>query len=237
MLFSTALRLAAIECLCPTAAIAGQAAFPTLAGGTVFDSKRPEIGDLDKSKKYTPVVSIYSGEATSILRGEAAASNDRAATATLEFVAELAEAVPAEGGETYAEAMVTTDQDARVVLDALVAQIRRTLEYAPAGALFRKMRIGSPVKITCEPHVVPELDLRFCRTFVTMEFSVPDDVYADAAGLPEPAATLLASLPAGSYSKARLTALAAAFDQIDRDALTEIRLDPGAGPTAGTTLE
>jgi hypothetical protein len=125
--------------------------------------------------------------------------------------------------------MVTTDQDARVVLDALVAQIRRTLEYAPAGALFRKMRIGSPVKITCEPHVVPELDLRFCRTFVTMEFSVPDDVYADAAGLPEPAATLLASLPAGSYSKARLTALAAAFDQIDRDALTEIRLDPARG--------
>jgi hypothetical protein len=97
MLFSTALRLAAIECLCPTAAIAGQAAFPTLAGGTVFDSKRPEIGDLDKSKKYTPVVSIYSGEATSILRGEAAASNDRAATATLEFVAELAEAVPGRG--------------------------------------------------------------------------------------------------------------------------------------------
>lgn len=237
MLYSTALRLAAIECLCPTAAIAGTVSYPTLAGIGVLDSKRPEIGDLEKSKKYTPVISIYSGEATSTLRGDAAASNDRAATAILEFVAELAEAVPAEGGEAYAEAMVTTDQDARVVLDALVAQIRRTLEYAPAGSLFRKMRIGSPVKISCEPHVVPELDLRFCRTFVTMEFNAPDDVYSDAAGLPEPAATLLASLPDGSYSKARLTALADAFAAIVRADLTEITVDPGAGPVAGTTLE
>jgi hypothetical protein len=152
-------------------------------------------------------------------------------------VAELAEAVKAEGGDAYAEAIVTTDPEALMVLDAFVAQIRRTLEYAPAGSLFRKMRIGSPVRISCEPHVVPELDLRFCRTFVTMEFNAPDDVYSDAAGLPEPAATLLASLPDGSYSKARLTALANAFAAIVRTDLTEITVDPGAGPVAGTTLE
>jgi len=237
MLFSTALRMAAIECLCPTAAIAAGTGFPTLAGSAVLDSQRPEMGDLDRSRKYTPVISIYSGEATSMLRGDLAASNDRAATATLEFVAELAEAVQADGGEVYAEAIVTSDQDARIVLDALVAQIRRTLEYSPAGVLFRMMRIGSPVKITSEPHIVPELDLRFCRTFVTMEFNMPDDVYSDTAGLPAPAATLLASLPDGSYSKARLSALSAAFDAISRDNLTEITLDPGAGPTAGTTLE
>lgn len=237
MLFSSAMRLAAIESLCPTSAIAGDTAAPTLAGLNVLDSRRPEIGDLDLSKKYTPVISVYSGEATSTLRGEAAASNDRSATATLEFVAELAEAVDAEEGDAYAEAIVNSDQDARIVLDALVAQIRRTLEFAPAGILFRKLRIGSPIKITCEPHVVPELDLRFSRTFLTMEFIAPDDVYSDDAGLPEPAATLLANLPAGSYSKARLTALADAFAEITRTDLTEITVDPGEGPTAGTALE
>jgi hypothetical protein len=251
MLFSTALRLAAIECLCPTAVIAGDATAPTLAGIHVLDSRRPEIGDLDPSKKYTPVVSIFSGEATSTLRGEAAASNDRSATAVLEFVVELAEAIEAEEGDAYAEAIVNSDQDARIVLDALIAQIRRALEYGPAGSLFRKMRIGSPVKISCEPHVVPELDLRFCRTFVTMEFNAPDDVYSDADGLPEPAATLLASLPDGSYAKARLTALANAFAAIVRTDLTEITIatdpdfepdpeaapDPYAGVTAGVTLE
>lgn len=237
MLFSTALRLAAIECLCPTSAIAGTTPAPTLAGLNVFDSKRPAIGDLDLSKPYTPAISIYSGEATSTLRGEAAASNDRAAMATLEFVAELAEAVEGIDGGATTDAIATTDPEALIVLDALVAQIRRTLEYAPAGALFRKMRIGSPVEISCEPHAVPELDLRFCRIFMTMKFRAPDDVYADAAGLPEPAATLLANLPDGSYSKARLTALASAFTLIERTQLTEIRLDPGAGPVAGTTLE
>jgi hypothetical protein len=113
------------------------------------------------------------------------------------------------------------------------------------------MRIGSPIEISCEPHAVPELDLRFCRIFMTMTFHAPDDVYADAAGLPEPAATLLANLPNGSYAKARLTALEAAFTQITRTDLTEITMstdpdfepdpeaepDPYAGVTAVITLE
>lgn len=251
MLFSTALRLAAIECLAPTAALAGGPAFPTLAGPNVLDSKRPEIGNLDLSRKFTPVISVYSGEAVSTLRGAAAASHDREATAILEFVAELAEAVRPTEGDAYAEAIVTGDPEARIVLDALVSQIRRTLEYGPGGAFFRKMRLGSPTRVVCEPQYVAELDLRVCRTFLTMEFVARDDAYVDAAGLPEPAATLLAALPEDSYAKARLAALAAAFTAITRPALTEITIatdptfepdpeaepDPYAGVVAGVTLE
>lgn len=52
MLSAAAMRLAAIEVLCPTASITADAGFPTLAGRTVLDSRAVAIDDIDRTLRY-----------------------------------------------------------------------------------------------------------------------------------------------------------------------------------------
>lgn len=233
MLSAEAMRLAAIEVCCPTAARISGAGFPTLAGITVVDSRAVAVQDLDQDRDYTPALAFYTRSSDSVSRGPAASQWDRAATAVLEVVAELA-VVARDTQGAYADALAADDPDARLVLSALVAQVRWLLEVSEAGHLFRRLVI-SVDRVEEETFGVSDLGLRWQRVTMRFHCSLQDDQFGDAPGLPEPTASLLQSLPAKSYAKAKLQALASHFVGQTRTPLELVTLGGpgGAGPHAG----
>lgn len=209
MLFETAVRLALIEALAPTAAIANGSGYPTLAGKRVLDSRQVALTDLDGDGE-TPVIGVYSAEAESVRRGDASGVTDRAATAGIELVVELAVRAN-QGDAAFADARPSNDAEGEMLLSAIVAQIRRTIETGPEGAVFRKVTKGAVISFSSMPHVLPEIGVRLARRFVSIDVEVRDDQHDPSGGLPEPLATLDSVLPEGSYAKARLADLAAKF--------------------------
>lgn len=233
MLAAEAMRLAAIEVCCPTAAILSGAGYPTLAGLAVADSRAVAVQDLDPKRPYTPVLAFYTRSSDSVSRGPAASQWDRAATAVLEVVAELAVIARDTQGD-YADALAADDPDARLVLSALVAQVRWLLEYSEAGYLFRRF-VVSIDRVEEETFGVSDLGLRWQRVTIRFHCSLQDDQFGDASGLPEPTASLLRNLPEQSYAKAKLQTLAAHFAGQTRTPLEMVTLgEPGGTqPHAG----
>ncbi|MBV6650479.1 hypothetical protein [Hoeflea sp. EC-HK425] len=237
-LTAEAVRLAAMEVLLPTGATD---AFPTLARAMVFDSRQASVADIDNLASgdlpYTPVLALYTEDSTVEARGAAADVRDNYCQMTLEIVGELAVIARDEDiGATYVDAVAGSDPEARLVLSAMMAQVRKELLYSERGRLFRRIATHCD-KIEQESHTVPELGLRFQREFMRMTLTIADDELSDEAGLTGRIKTLYDALPAGSYAKAKLTVLATHLAGETRTNLTELTVDPSAGPAAGATLE
>lgn len=232
MFSAEAMRLAAIEVVTPYAALQAGAGFPTLAGKRAYDSRAAAIGDLDEALAYTPVLSFYTASSRLQQRGDAADFDDGQCEAVLEIVAELAVAAQDEDGSPFADAMADGDPDARLVLAALVSQVVFLLTESQAGTLFRELVLGIR-RIEEEPFALPNLGLRWQRTTIRMTCGLPQDRFdIDAGGLPEPVRSLMGRLPAGSYARARLAALAAHFAADPRPPLDGVAIydDPDADP-------
>ncbi|MFK0330702.1 hypothetical protein ACIQUB_06220 [Rhizobium sp. NPDC090275] len=235
MLSAEALRLAAIEVLCPTAAAEAGGGFPTLAGSRVFDSRAASLEDLDRTSGYTPVLALYTPESGVSLRGPLASVDDVVADAMLDIVAELAVASRDDQGE-FADAMAETDPEARLVLAALCSQVRYLLERSQSGGIWRYL-VNHIIKIEAQTFAVPNLGLRWQR--VTMRFHCEirdDDFGGETDGLPEPIATVFSALPDNSYAKAKLASLGAHFSRDARVPLQGIDGDFGA-PTPGFKVD
>ncbi|QRM55144.1 hypothetical protein [Sinorhizobium sp. BG8] len=230
MLAAEAVRLAAIEVLCPTQAIIDQSGFPTLAGERVYDSRAVPLQDLDAGQPYTPVLALYTAESGSRLRSAISDASDRDADAVIDIVAELAVGMQDEGGQ-FADAMAEEDPDARLVLAALTAQVRYLLEHAPSGSLFRRV-VHSVSAIEIKTFSAPELGMRWQRQTIRLHCDIRDDDFDVPDGeLPEPCRTLLSGLPAQSYARAKLAALAAHFAQQAVPALKSTKLTTAPGVT------
>lgn len=225
MLSADAMRLAAIEVLTPYAALVAGTGFPTLAGKNVFDSRAAALGELDGEKAYTPVLAIYTGSAKATLRGDAAEIDDAESEAVLEIVAELAVAA-VQDGEEFADAMASEDPEARMVLSALTSQVIFHLCHSEAGYLFRRF-ILNVRRIEVEPHALPQLGLRWQRNTIRIVCGLLGETYDIAAGgLPEPVRSLAALLPANSYARTKLNALAAHFPADPRPPLEMVTIGP-----------
>lgn len=232
MLSAEAARLAALEVLCPMAAIGGSTPYPTLAADKIFDSRLVGIDDLDREAKFTPCLALFIAEANSTLRGDIAAFDDGDAQCTLEIIAELAVASTDEEGAPFADAMPADDWDARLVLAALCGQVRRLLLHDERGYLFRRF-VRRVVRWEEETFAIPQLGARWHRVTMRLTLSVPDDEFVDAAGMPEPLKTLAGLLPAGSPAAAKLAVLAAHFGAVVRTPLDGVDF---ADPDIGTGL-
>lgn len=226
MLSAEAARLAALEVLCPKAALDGDVPYPTLACDKVFDSRSVGIDDLDCDAKYTPCLALFTSDASVSPRGEIAAYDDTEARSTLEVIAELAVASSDEGGEPFADAMPADDWDARLVLAALCGQVRRLLQHDERGRLFRRF-IRRVISVTEETFAIPQLGARWHRVTMRFDLSLPDDEFVDEAGLPEPLRTLAALLPDGSPAALRLAALSSHFSAQTRTPLIGISATVG----------
>lgn len=235
MLAGEAARLAAIEILKPTSATTN-AACPTLAGVYVFDSRAASIADYDEGMIYRPTIAVYTRETTTDRRADG--YGDNGAVIVLEFVCELSQVVDDEenGGPAMTAPMAATDASARLVLAALVAQVRRLLEFGESGSLFRKA-IKTVDQISEEPMVIPDFGIDLLRVTLRVRCAVQDDVFTEAAGLPQPLAKLRDALPADSYALAKLDELAAAFAGIVRTPLASVVLyDPDDPPPDGVAI-
>lgn len=232
MLAAEAMRLAAIEVLCPTASIGADGPWPTLARHRVYDSAPILPSAVAARDPYTPYLSLYSEDARVERRGESAPVAPGTARAVLAVVAELG-VIEQQDGETFVAPMGEGDAGARLVLGALCAQVRKALTHGEAGALFRTLAVVEDLRL--EALSLPQFDIRLMRTTMRFTCLIRDDHFTDAAGLPEPLAGLAARLPAGSYAKGKLAALAAAFAATERTALDAIRFATGeAGTPAGS---
>lgn len=231
MLAAEAMRLAAVEILCPTAATRGAIPYPTLAGPRVYDSRAVALEDLDGNAAFTPVMALYTTESGVSLRGSMAAADDTEADAVLDIVVELAVSSDDDQG-SFADAMIEDDPKARLTLAALCAQTRWLLERSQNGGLWRTI-VKRIIKTELQPYGVPQLGLRWQRMTIRMHCEIRDDDFDMAdGGLPEPIRSLYGKLPADSYAKGQLAELATKFAPELLPALREVRVS-AAGTTSG----
>jgi len=210
MLAAEALRLAGIEVLRPTAAVEAGTGFPTIAGVNVLDSREVAIEDIDTSRPYTPVLSLYTAESGVSLRGPMAAADDTEADAVIDIVAELA-VVDRVDDNDFSAVMAATDPEARLVLAALCSQVRYLLEFSQPGILWR-MISARTIKLEEQTFAVADLGIRLQRVTMRYHCQIRDDDFdMEDGGLPQPIRRLYEALPEQSYAKAKLGALAAYF--------------------------
>ena len=223
MLAAEAVRLMTVELLRPTG-IPAEGNFPTLAGPRVYDSRGATLTELDQERDYTPVLAVYTHESAVEASGPASGFSDTEASIVLHVVAELAVSTSdGVGSSPFVDAMADTDAEARLVLAALVAQVRRVLQFSAAGAGWRRL-VKQVLQVEEKTHAIPEFGLRFQRIFCTFKLAVCDDDFdMSRSGLPEPLGSVAAELPEGSYAKAKLTELASYFAAENPDQLRTVR--------------
>lgn len=231
MLMATAARLAAIEALRPTAGASG-GIWPTLAESRVFDSRYAKIDDLDEQASYTPVIAVFTEASDVAARAPNGDYDDTEVRTLLQFVAELG-VKAREDDEDFVDALAFTPEngpEASIKLSALVAQIRYALEAAPGGALFRSV-VKNIEKIESRLYAVPEFGLRFHRVTVSMTCAIPDDTFdPETGGLPPAFEAFRLKMPANSYPRQALDALAALVQPVALDPLAAVSLTDAAYP-------
>lgn len=235
MLAAEAVRLVAMEILCPTAAQEAGTGFPTKAGARVFDSRAPSLSEIDREAEYTPVIALYTRRSSMGLRGQMTDVRDTETLTVLDIVAELAvvatDPSPPQGVEPdYVDAMADGDAVARLVLAALAGQIRLLLTESTYGSSWRRL-VREVKSISVETFGIPEFGLRFQRMMLSFELSIAEDRFdLENGGLPEPLRSVYEALPARSYAKSKLGELAAFFTAEPPDALNTIT---GTGSLSG----
>ena len=228
-LSAEAFRLAAMEALCPTAARIAGSGFPTVAGGNVYDSRQIRIDELNE-KAWTPTLALYTPDSDASQRGALSGQDDMEATASLEIVGELAVAMRDNEGDFADAAVASGDPQARLILAALMAQVRYRLFLDPVGRALIKKIVLNVRKMDVKTFGIPELGLRYHRQTMRIDALVRDDDFAAADGiLPQPLAALAAALPEQSYAKGKLNELAAFFTSTETVPLTSIHIST-AGP-------
>lgn len=229
MLAGLALRLAAVEALCPTGALLGEvgAVFPTIAGARVADSRMLPRDDRDPVTAL-PFIAVYVEEVQGRHDGEAAPTLPFLGTFALvvEMEVRVQDAAPDGAGGGLDEIVPETDPAAEAMLDLMGAQVIFALEVdtRPGGELFRKLR-QEVRSVETLPMRVADLGIRLARRTLRITVGMYGDDWSGfvAGGLPEPLATLAAGLPAESYGAAIIaTVRAALLDPADLDVLTSI---------------
>ncbi len=210
MLSAEAMRLAAIEVLCPTASKSLDVGWPTLARHRVYDSAEILPDDIDDQSPYTPCLSLYTDEIRVERRGDTSPSSEGFPVAVLVVIAELAVASEGEDGEPHIMPLVENDAQARLVLGALCAQVRQALSSSEAGDLFRRI-VSSIEDLRIEPYSLPQFDIRWMRNTMRFTCKIREDTFREDGGMPEPLRSLFLRLPEASYAKARLAELDAIF--------------------------
>lgn len=209
MLTAEAARLAAIEILCPTASIQQGSGFPTLAGINVLDSREIKINELEQDKPYTPVLALFTTGAGQQNRGDIAAGIEFDTTCTLEVVGELAVSTGDEedpNAAPVADALAGDDPEARLVLAAMMSQVKFLLEEALESRFFRRF-IRSILQVEEEWFAVPQLGLRWQRVTHRYTLAIGDDHFDFETGKPKALADLISELPEQSYAREKLQQL------------------------------
>lgn len=135
MLVRTFLRLCALEALRPSALLAADGPWPTLAGRSVFDSRIDPIDDLAAGERR-PIVAVYTDETN---LDKIAQHGPALYKSTVDLVFELSVVAKEREGDDYVAGVAFTDAELDADLDLFEEQIFFALHYGATGALFRKL--------------------------------------------------------------------------------------------------
>lgn len=192
-----ALRLAAVEALCPAAALAGEpgATFPTLAGPLVYDSYA-DIQPKLPTSGHVPIIAVFTEDASGERQGgkrSADGASPFVQETNLVFEVEVDIVRKDDNGEPEL-GLAATDPEAEAMLDLMGSQILRTLHLSP---IFRKVIVS--IDGWQATGLRESLGIRLARMQLRVMVSHFADDWRDAAPLPAPLSTVAAMLPAGSY--------------------------------------
>jgi hypothetical protein len=188
-----ALRLAALEALCPQTAIEANTGYPTYAGVNVFDTRlRPLTRDEQRLMRYALSVYVNDDKAETAHRGGIPFKR----TLGLEVVLMVI-------GASNEEAMLEAHTD------ALDGQVRYALLYGAKGFQFRQLTGNLILNIESETERGAEEAMMSITRVLRFECEVPDDqfdlnpesVATGAARIPEPLFGVLAGLSGGAFAQ------------------------------------
>jgi hypothetical protein len=256
MLARLALRLAAIEALCPSAGLAAGGPWPTIAGPRVYDSRLDPIAAAETAEALSsavaglegkPVVIVYT-EDDHILpfEGSRVPVRDYVVTLVIEMMvaapAYIDVTTPSGATETRIGGVEAplTDRQHEAVLDMLEAGVRFVLDrenHAPTAVLFRTVARETR-QVTSDPQRAADRTLRLALRTLKYHVAVARDAWSRApaaglGGLPEPLRALALALPAGSSGAALCATLAGLLPApvaLPRLEGVDVTIDLGAGP-------
>jgi hypothetical protein len=256
-----ALRLAAVEVLCPSA-IAATGPYPTWAGNEVYDSRISTISDVDGWQKFLaqvegkPIVMVYTEEQeTTPMEGARYPAEIENVDLVIETMIAASSTVEVDGQEVGSLGAPITSAQHEAMLDVLEAQIRGLLDPNIAQPFDATVSAARSVylKVAREMHHVKSAPIRdvdktsrhAARTLtfkMRIPFSRPfrpslADGDATIAGLPEPLYSVAASLDPSSAAGVLVRQMAAGIGASPvLPTLSDIRIstnvDRGVTPTA-----
>ena len=213
-----ALRLAAVEALCPSA-LAETGPYPTWAGNEVYDSRITPIADASEWQNFVaqiegkPLLTVYTEEQeTEPTEGEYPADKELVHLVVELMIAAQA-VVEVEGPDGQPmhigslEAPITSPQH-EATLDMLEQQIRNMLDPGSAVCPAPYSRVARElhhVKSAPVRDATDRLSRQAARTLTfkmriarAQPYGSPSDAPADIAGLPEPLLTVARALEPSS---------------------------------------
>jgi len=191
MLARTFFRLCALEALRPSALLASNTGWPTLAGKFVSDSRIDPIDDITDGTEQRPLIGVYT-EATHLAK--IAQTGPVIHKAEVDLVLELSvvSKFAIDGGQPIID-YCESDGQTEGALDVLEDQVYQILHFAPSGALFRQMGKGIAETWESTAHRSGEEAIRLAKRTVRAHYRMKES-YLDPA--PVTAPVDLARVPA-----------------------------------------
>lgn len=184
MLARAFLRLCALEALRPSALLAADAGWPTLAGKYVADSRIDPIDDLLDSDERRPLIGVYS-EGASLSKVAQAGPVFYAGHVDLVFELSVVGKFAADGSSEPLIDYADTDAATEAQLDALEDQIFWCLHYSPTGKLFRSMSKLPFSEWESTPHRSGEEAIKLAKRTIRAKIKLSDFCYvADVTTAP-----------------------------------------------------
>ena len=135
MLAREFLRLTALEALRPSALLAANGPWPTIAGKYVSDSRIDPIDDLGAEEKR-PLVGVYTGDSS---LAKIAQAGPRFYKGEVDLIFEVSVVASYNADGEVIVDYADTDAAVETSLGVLEEQIYHALHFGPSGALFRQM--------------------------------------------------------------------------------------------------
>lgn len=241
-LYRTALRLATLEALRPTALLNSQGPWPTLACERVFDSRIDPIADLTREQHKSAIVVYTDGDIGYGGQHRGGPPFRRVVDLCFE-ISQIATAPTEDDPSVYVTGIPMTDSELEAELDRIEAEIALTLFYAPSGKIWRKLTGSMVTDPRTTPHRDSEEGARLAYRSLIWKVQVPDDQF-DAlptqelqglARLPRPLRDVAEQLLESSYGAVIAQALGLSMPTMPlATPLSQVTLGGEMVPAGGT---
>lgn len=175
MLARTFLRLTALEAVRPSALLASDGPWPTMAASYWFDSRLDPIEGMGENERR-PVGCIYTEDDT---QEKISQAGPIFYASSVSLVFEISVEAVGRDGDTgdFIAGTAYTDAELEASLDALENQIWHALHFAPSGALFRAVAKMPALRWQSHPMRSSEESGRLAARTIKAQFDIKEVCY------------------------------------------------------------